>query len=141
MKRHWEESPGTFISDACHSCQGWEEQPQAYPGASWHREAKGTAEPAAEEPRGSGWWYKIPMSTAGTRIGTSRTTWSGLGAGGQHRPSAGTAAGTSCMAKGHTRPHHHDLNQSTAWGTNPKACFSPFSLVIRVLGRCTTQRR
>lgn len=43
------------------------------------------------------------------------------------------------MAEGHAGPRHHDTNQSTAWGTNPKACFSPFSLVIQVLGRCATQ--
>ena len=77
--------PWDFTRDLCPSCQGWEEQPRAYPGASWHSETKGTAEPVAEEPHGSGCTCKIPTSTAATGIRTSHSTWSGLGAGGQHQ--------------------------------------------------------
>lgn len=122
-----------YITDLCHSCQGWEAQPRAYPSASWHNETKDTAEPC-----GSGCQCKIPRSTAGTGIGTSHITWSRLGAGG--------LASTLCwhlqqaQAEGHAGPHHSDKNKSTAWGTNPKAHFSPFSLVIRVLGHCATQQ-
>lgn len=87
---------------------------------SWYLLAQHGSGSAAEEPRGPGCRMLLAQG-----LGTSHSTWSRLGEGGRHQ-----------LCGHRLRGCHYNMTQSTAWGTNPKACSSPFSLVTGVLGCC-----